>query len=148
MDQITNFIQLTERIGTAGQPTIKQFRRIQEASYQHIINLALPDHPSAIAEEGAIVTGLGMNYVHIPVPFDSPLPSHVGLFCRLMNSLKADKVFVHCIMNYRVSAFMFHYLTKVEGKEALLSRSAILQKWDMPPAWQQLMSWSKSDLGI
>ena len=108
----------------------------------------MPDHADAIANEGELVSALGMNYVHIPVPFNSPQKEHVRLFCNVLSQIRRDKVFVHCIMNYRVSAFMYHYLSKVEENGEDQSRSLMFNKWNMEPEWEEVMSWSATDIGL
>ena len=148
MERIRNFVQLTDNFGTAGQPSADQFPTIAENGYKHVINLGMPDHSDAIQNEGELVSALGMNYIHIPVPFDNPTREHVRLFCKILSQLENDKVFIHCIMNYRVSAFMYHYLRKVHKRDEANSRSSIFQKWKMEPAWLELMSWSKSEIGL
>jgi len=148
METIRNFVQMSENFGTAGQPTADQFSTIAENGYRHVINLAMPDHPEALANEGELVSALGMTYLHIPVPFDNPAPDQVGLFCKMLSQISHEKVFIHCIMNYRVSAFMYHYLGKIENRDDDNARSVMFQQWDMDPVWKELMSWSSSDLGL
>jgi hypothetical protein len=41
IDDISNFLWLSDRIATAGQPTIEQYVNIVGAEYQVVINLAL-----------------------------------------------------------------------------------------------------------
>ena len=148
MHDIRNFVQLTDNYGTAGQPGADQFAMIADNGYRHVINIAMPDHPDAIANEGKLVSALGMNYIHIPVPFDNPGPPQLRLFCKLLDGIGDEKVFIHCIMNYRVSAFMYHYLSKVKGLPEQQARSEMFQKWDMEPVWQDLMKWSSADIGL
>ena len=148
METIRNFVQLTENFGTAGQPTVDQFSTIAAHGYKHVINIGMPDHPDALPNEGEVVSALVMNYIHIPVPFESPTPDHVKLFCNLLAQIKHEKVFIHCIMNYRVSAFMYHYLSKVENLDEIKSRSVMFQKWKPEPAWEEVMSWTSSDIGL
>ncbi|MCX4026885.1 protein tyrosine phosphatase family protein [Endozoicomonas sp. SM1973] len=104
MNSIKNYIQLRDNIATSGQPKRGQFQIIADAGYETVINLAMPDHAESIPEEGSIVTSLGMAYLHLPIPFDKPLPKQVKQFCQIMASIKDTKIWVHCIMNYRVSA--------------------------------------------
>lgn len=140
LQQIVNFVQLSERLGTAGQPRAGQFEAIAAAGYEAVVNLAMPDHADAIANEGAIVTGLGMTYLHIPVPFDAPRAEHLRRFCALMQALKDRRVFVHCIMNYRVSAFMYQYLRKYEGYDSVSAKSPIFETWQADERWQKMMA--------
>ncbi len=114
----------------------------------HVINLAMPDHQESIANEGDLVTKQGMSYIHIPVPFDMPTPRHVRQFCGMMSVLSAEKVFVHCIMNYRVSVFVFHYLNKVLNLSEKESRSMIFDSWKPNTIWQRALNWSVVEIGL
>src|SRR5213592_3399564 len=109
MSEIYSFRALGERIGTAGQPTQEQFRMVREAGFEAVINLALPTSDNALANEGSVVTGLGMSYVHIPVDFKAPASRDFRAFCRVMEAFDERPVFVHCAANKRVSAFVFLY---------------------------------------
>ena len=148
IESIRNVVQLTENFGTAGQPSEDQFRIITENGYRHVINLAMPDHHDSLSNEGELVSALGMNYIHIPVPFNNPTKQHVRLFCQILSQIGNEKVFIHCIMNYRVSAFMYHYLRKTDNRGEENARSPIFQKWKMEPVWVDLMTWSKTDIGL
>ena len=148
MERIRNFVQISGNFGTAGQPSADQFPIIAENGYRHVFNIGMPDHPDALDNEGQLVSALGMNYIHIPVPFDNPSPDQVGFFCKMLSQISHEKVFIHCIMNYRVSAFMYHYLSKMEHRDDESARSVMFQKWNMDPVWKELMTWSSSDLGL
>jgi len=148
VENIRNYIQLLPNIATSGQPTEEQFREISKASYLAVVNLAMPDHRDSIDNEGKIVTELGMAYFHIPVPFDNPTNEHVRLFCKIMEALKGKKIWVHCIMNYRVSAFMFHYLSKVESIGESESMSPIFKSWKPDNKWQEILSLTSHEIGL
>ena len=108
----------------------------------------MPDHPDSIDDEGALVTALGMDYCHLPVPFEAPTVDHWRRFSALLEAEGERLVFVHCIMNYRVSAFMYLYLTRLKGYPVKRARSPILDRWQIEPQWQVLMASSDADLGI
>ena len=139
LEAIRNFVQLTPEIGTAGQPRRDQFEQIAAAGYITVINLAMPDHTDAIADEGSLVTALGMTYCHLPVPFDRPRVDHLQRFLALLQAFRGPRLFIHCIMNYRVSAFMFHYLTCFEGYSAAQARSPIFDIWEPEPQWRAIL---------
>ena len=115
MEDIANFFQITDNIGTGGQPNISQINEIAKANYSVVINLAMHDSDNAIPGEDKIVTSLGMKYMHIPVPFDAPTSDHLEHFFSAMDSFENDRVFVHCAANYRASVFMYKYLTLRKG---------------------------------
>jgi len=148
LESIRNYVALTPTIATAGQPLREQFPLIAAAGFGCVINLALPQHPDSPADEGALVTGLGMSYCHLPVPFDAPEPLHLQRFCALLEAQREQRLFVHCIMNYRVSAFMYLYLKHVEGRAESDARSPILDRWQIEPQWQAMLEMAPAELGI
>ena len=148
MHSIRNFVQLAENIGTGGQPEKSQFSKVASNGYEAVINLAMPDHADSISTEGEIISQLGMTYIHLPVPFDKPKPQHVKDFCGYMRALDGRKVFVHCIMNYRVSAFMYHYLSKVKGYGEEESKSVIFEKWEIENQWRDMLEWDDKEIGL
>ena len=148
IDEIRNFVQLTPQIGTAGQPQTEQFGIIADSGFSSVINIAMPDHPESIDNEGKIVTSLGMNYFHLPVPFDAPRAGHVKQFCQLLESQQDQQLFIHCIMNYRVSAFMYHYLIGTQGYTSEQARSPIFDSWNIEPQWQKIMELDAATIGL
>ncbi len=142
MDQILNFIQLTESVGTAGQPTPEQFAEIARAGYAAVVNLAVPDSHNAVANEGSLVTATGMTYVNIPVKWEDPTLRDLQRFIKTMRAFEGERVFVHCAMNMRVSAFMYHYLTIEQGLPPVQARSPILEKWEpkMDEVWKRFLA--------
>jgi protein tyrosine phosphatase (PTP) superfamily phosphohydrolase (DUF442 family) len=129
-------------VGTSGQPTREQFVLIRDAGYTSVINLAMPDSDGALADERDIVSALGMQYVHIPVPFDNPTAAHLREFIAAMRSLQTGRVWVHCAVNARVSAFMYQYLRLEKGVADADARNALLSRWEpkMDAAWKRFMS--------
>ena len=101
IEDISNFLQLSDRIATAGQPTIDRYPAIAAAGYQVVINLALTDSPSALADECAISSNLGLEYINIPVIWTEPILADFQEFMNIMNKYSAQKVFVHCAANKR-----------------------------------------------
>jgi len=148
MNEIRNFVQLLPDIATSGQPSPEQFAIIAGQGYEVVINLGMPDHADALADEGSIVADLGMVYIHLPVRFDMPRPGQVKLFCNLLQTLRGRKLWVHCIMNFRVSAFMYHYLTKVEKWSPESSRSPVFEYWQPDETWQALLALGADELGL
>ena len=136
LSEIYNFRVVGDRLGTAGQPTERQFQAIREAGYEVVINLALPTSDNALPNEGSLVTALGMSYVHIPVNFQTPTPQDFRAFCRVMDVFQDRRVFIHCAANKRVSAFV--YLYRVLNKGVPLSEA----KPDMQAIWEPDEAWS------
>ncbi len=148
VEDIINFCPMTDTIGTGGQPTPGQLADIAAAGYTMVINLAMHNSDNALGDEGSIVASLGMDYVHIPVPFEAPSAAHLGRFIRIMEACDGDKVFVHCAINARVSAFVHQYLTLKKGVSSDKATSPVLRYWrpNMDPAWRAIMELGSGDL--
>jgi len=145
---ISNQIQMTETISTSGQPTRAQFGQIAEAGFKAVVNLGMPDSDNAIPDEGKVVTELGMQYVHIPVPFDNPNAAHLKSFLHTMRALEGERVWVHCVVNARVSAFMYQYLRFEKGYDVDAAKNVLLKNWEpkMDAAWKRFMSITQEDI--
>ena len=150
LSDITNFIQLTPDIGTAGQPTREQFPDIAAAGYQAVVNLAMHDSDNAVPEEGSLVAAHGMRYFHLPIDFASPTAVDARLFNDLMDVLSPRKVFVHCALNLRVSAFMYLYLRHKRGLDEQTSRSPLIARWEpkMDQVWKDFLALGPAELGL
>ena len=139
IESITDYYQISDRIATSGQPTIQQFELIKEAGYQVIINLAMSCSTNAIANEGAIVTDLGLVYVQIPVVWENPTIEDVKLFFSTMQAFIDRRVWVHCAKNMRVSCFIYFwqkYSLKLPEDRA---RQPMYKIWQPTGVWQELM---------
>lgn len=148
VEDIINFFPATDKIGTGGQPTPGQLADVAAAGYTTVINLAMHDSDNALRDEGSVVASLGMDYVHIPVPFEAPSAAHLSRFMRIMQACDGDKVFVHCAINARVSAFVHQYLTLAKGVSSREATSPVLRYWrpNMDPAWRSIMELGAGDL--
>ena len=136
--EIFAFLPLGERIGTAGQPTAQQLELIRKEGFQSVVNLALADSPGALPGEAEIVRGLGMEYVHIPVEFGAPRLEDLQDFFDALDQLPG-RVFVHCIANKRVSAFMFLYRVLKLGHPIHDAELALHRLWQPDPVWQDFI---------
>ena len=142
LDAIYNYEPITDWLGTSGYPTEAQFEDIATAGYSAVINLALPSSDNAIPNEGSIVTSHGMAYFHIPVDFENPTAEDYRLFCGVLGALEGQKVWVHCVVNARVSAFVYRYLRYEKGLDEEASTTRLLKKWlpQMDDVWQNFLA--------
>lgn len=147
LDGITNFVRMADDLGTSGQPRAEQFPAIAAAGYAAVINLALPTSDHAVPDEGSIVTGLGMRYFHIPVVWEAPTADDLRTFIGVMKALDGKQVWVHCVVNARVSAFVYHYLRHVRGFDEASARSPVLERWAprMDDTWRRFLALVPSD---
>ena len=132
---IYNWRRLDDRITTSGQPTDEQLADIHALGVRHIINLGLHTHEKALPNEAASVSRLGMTYIHIPVDFQNPTDEDFTRFCSAMEQLKEVRVHVHCIANYRVSAFLYRYRRDVLGTNEEQARADMEDVWHPQGVW-------------
>ena len=142
LNSIYNFVQVTETLATAGQPTEAQLESIAQAGYATLINLAPSDVSHAIPNEGEIVKTTGMNYIQIPVVWGAPTLEDWQAFVTAMEANQDKKVFVHCIANMRVSAFVMLYRHLKLGLPLEEVQAPMLRIWnpeERHPVWQDFI---------
>ena len=90
-----------------------------------------------------------MTYIHIPVDWERPLMSDVRMFFDVMQANQDRKVFVHCFMNMRASAFVYLYRTLVEGASDDEAREDMDEVWAPSEArqWADLIERARTELG-
>lgn len=119
---------------------------IAKENYEIVINLAVANSEGKIENEDDIVTNLGMNYIHIPVEFLDPTHKNLKDFIEILSSLSKKKVWLHCIMNYRASAFMYvyhKYILKTPFEDINLK---VFEEWSPDKKWQAIMKTSFEEL--
>jgi protein tyrosine phosphatase (PTP) superfamily phosphohydrolase (DUF442 family) len=138
IEEIPNFLQISDRLATAGQPTINQYPAIATAGYQVVINLGLIDSPNALADEATIASNLGFAYIHIPVQWNQPTPEDFQEFADEMDKQNGHKIFVHCAANKRVSVFVYLYRLRT-GTDQPTALQDLAKIWTPNPIWQSLI---------
>lgn len=126
-DDIPCWQRLDARTTTSGRIATGDVGRLAEIGVRHVINLALEDSPYGLADEAALMAEAGLRFSHIPVPFDAPDDAHYQAF-RTALEASAEPVHVHCIMNWRVSAFFYRY-NRDKGMHEADARALMEQQW-------------------
>lgn len=139
MENIYNFLKISDSIATSGQPTKEQFSELKDSEYQVVVNLALPTSANALPGEKEIVEDLGMEYIHIPVVWENPKIEDLDRFFSVMSKNKHKKTFVHCAANMRVSAFMYLYRRLRDRVNEEEAKQDLYQIWQPNATWQQFI---------
>jgi uncharacterized protein (TIGR01244 family) len=132
---IYHWRRLDERVTTSGQPTEAELAAIAALGVRCVINLGLHTHEKALPDEAGSVGVLGMTYVHIPVDFQNPTERDFASFVTAMQAVQTAPVHVHCIANYRVSAFIYRYRRDVLGMDATTARIDLDAIWTPDSVW-------------
>jgi uncharacterized protein (TIGR01244 family) len=136
--EIVNFVPLAENLFTSGQPTGDQFADLARDGVQLVVNLALSTSTNALRDEAGAVRALGMDYVHIPVDWENPTRANLEQFWDTLEAHSGEKVLVHCVMNYRASAFVALWRTCRLGLLPEKAFAAMRQVWNPEeyPVWK------------
>jgi len=109
MNDIYNYLFYHEKLSSSGMPTTEQMNSVAEAGVDLVINLAPHDVPNAIPNEEALVKSLGMQYINIPVNWNTPTKDGLNIFMDAMDANRDKKIHVHCEANFRASGFITMY---------------------------------------
>src|SRR5689334_17550380 len=94
IEDIKNFVALSERLATAGQPSDQDVRELARAGFEVVVNLGLLDPRYCLADEAGLANSLGIAYHHIPVDFTAPQARDLESFFNVMDGIRDKKVFV------------------------------------------------------
>jgi protein tyrosine phosphatase (PTP) superfamily phosphohydrolase (DUF442 family) len=127
---MVNYLALSSHLLTGGSPTLADLADLRAQGVEVVINLALATYPNSIPDEAAEVAKLGMQYIHIPVIWENPTPENLQDFFAAYERCAGQITFIHCVMNMRVSAFVYLY--------RVLRQSADPQEayYDMAQIWE------------
>jgi uncharacterized protein (TIGR01244 family) len=128
-DDIRAWQRLDARTTTSGRLQDADLARLDAIGVRHVINLALDTHPEALAGESDKLAALGIGYTHIPVPFDAPDEAHFDAFRAALAACGDAPVHVHCIMNYRISAFFYRLNRDHRGMDEAEARALMEAQW-------------------
>jgi protein tyrosine phosphatase (PTP) superfamily phosphohydrolase (DUF442 family) len=139
LEGIYNFLRLSDRLATSGQPTEKQFQEIGLAGFEVVINLGLTGTDYALEDEADLVRGLGMKYIHIPIIWENPTLDNFDEFTSMMDLHQGNKVFIHCAANMRVSVFMALYRVLHLGWDRERAMEDVRKIWEPDATWDALI---------
>lgn len=133
------------KVTTSGRLTVDDIAALDGIGVRHVINLALVDSPGALADEAELLAQRSIRYTHIPVPFGAPEEAHFVAFRKALES--GDRpVHVHCIMNWRVSAFFYRH-HQARGMSEADARALMEAQWSPErsenadaPAWARFIA--------
>lgn len=151
---IYNQIRVDDRIATAGQPSADQLQDARAEGFEAVINLApLDPTKGALPDEAGLVESLGMDYFHIPVDWLAPQRDDFNRFREIMDALQGRRILIHCVANFRVTAFYSRWAMRAEGWSRQHADELVARIWDqsdryqMSEAWRRLLAEIQFDTG-
>lgn len=141
MNDIYNYLYYHEKLLSSGMPTAEQMKSVADAGVELVINLAPHDAPDAIPDEMELVSSLGMEYINIPVNWNTPTRDGLNVFMNAMDANKERKIHVHCEANFRASAFitMYRILRLDWNPEAAFAVMHTIWDDDEYPVWKMFI---------
>lgn len=139
LSELINYLAWSPMLSSSGQPSAEQLEAVRDAGFERVVFLALTDSHGSIEGEDSLVKQLGMEYVHIPVDWDSPRTDDFALFAALMSGTPPKKTLVHCQVNYRASAFSFLYRVLHEDVPVGDAKDDLDSIWAPNETWKQLI---------
>lgn len=141
LEDILNFLPLSETLMCAGMPTREQMASVSKAGVKVVINLAPFDPAQDLANEAELVESLGMTYIHIPVDWEAPTWKNLEDFMQVMDENTSHKLMVHCRANYRATGFITLYRVLRLGWNEQNAFRDLRRIWNPAeyPVWQKFI---------
>ena len=140
LSYIPQFQFVHEHLFSSGQPTAEQFKQMKEYGVDTVINLALTDASVHLENEDRICLDLGLNYIHIPISWDTPSDEQCLLVLDFIDHLVKDKmVWIHCAKNWRVSSLIYLYRQYFMDIDMPTAQELMHQIWEPNETWTGLI---------
>ena len=140
LSEIANFQFVHEHLLTSGQPTVEQLKQIKEYGVDTIINLAFTDADLYLENEDKICAELSLNYIQIPILWDTPADDQCLFILDLIAHLVQEKmVWVHCTENMRVSSLMYLYRQYFLDIDMPTAQEELHKVWEPNETWTGLI---------
>ena len=137
--EITNFRQYSDTFASAGQPTREQFQLLADSGFERIVYIAFTNNDNALTDADQLVKGLGMEYMHVPVAFDNPLPDDFYAFADSMRRNTGKKTLLHCQVNARATAFSFLYRVLFDDISIADAKADMNTVWQPNAVWRDFI---------
>lgn len=132
---IFNYVDYSANFASSGQPTKDQLFELKEKGFQRIVYIAFTDHERSLPAEDRIVKQLGLDYVHIPVEWTSPLQREYDAFANAMAADSGLKTLLHCQANFRASVFAMLYRVLEQGVPLKQAKADMNEVWVPNTVW-------------
>ncbi|NHB58621.1 protein tyrosine phosphatase family protein [Acinetobacter shaoyimingii] len=140
LSHILNFQFVHDHLLTSGQPSAEQLKHIKEYGVDTVINLAFNDAEPHLDNEDKLAAELGLNYIQVPILWDTPADDQCLFILDLIAHLVQDKVvWVHCAKNYRVSSLIYLYRQYYMDFDMPTAQELMHKIWEPNETWTGLI---------
>ncbi|MEH6557412.1 MAG: protein tyrosine phosphatase family protein [Oceanicoccus sp.] len=139
LSKITNFRQYSATFASAGQPTREQFQILADQGFERVVYIAFTNNPNALTDADQRAKELGLEYMHVPVSFDNPLPDDFYAFADSMKRNPTKRTLLHCQVNARATAFSFLYRVINENVDIAEAKADMNTVWQPNEVWRDFI---------
>lgn len=134
-----NRVDIDGRLTTSGQPDADFLRQIGQLGVQAVISLVPVDAGDAVPEEAELVRAQGIEFLHLPIPFDRPTAADVQAVHAVLRRLEGRRVWIHCQINLRASSLVFLYRVLERHEDPVRAWIDVSRVWLPSGAWRRLI---------
>jgi protein tyrosine phosphatase (PTP) superfamily phosphohydrolase (DUF442 family) len=134
-----NPVEISPLLLTSGQPTLQALAGLGNQGFQAVIYLAPSSVTDAVKEEPDLIRSQGIEFIHIPIPFNAPTEKHVVAISEALVRLKDKKVLIHCQVNMRASTMVFLHRVVSLKEEPGQAYEAVSRVWSPEGPWRTLI---------
>jgi protein tyrosine phosphatase (PTP) superfamily phosphohydrolase (DUF442 family) len=136
---ISNFRQYSPVFASSGQPTREQYQSLADQGFERVVFLAFNNSNGALPDADQLIKNLGMEYMHVPVDFNNPLPDDFYAFADSMQRNTGKKTLLHCVVNFRATAFSFLYRVIYESVPMAEAKADMNSVWQPNEVWRDFI---------
>ena len=134
-----NPIEISPLLITSGQPTPKALAGLGALGIESVVYLAPSSVTDAVKNEPDLLQQQGIEFVHIPIPFNAPTEEHVIAVSKTLQRLSGKRVLVHCQVNLRASTMVFLHRVVTLKEEPSRAYEAVSRVWSPEGPWRTLV---------
>jgi protein tyrosine phosphatase (PTP) superfamily phosphohydrolase (DUF442 family) len=135
-----NPVEISPSLLTSGQPSPQALAGLGALGVQAVIYLAPSSVSDAVKNEPELLKRQGIEFVHIPIPFEAPKEEHFVAVSEALVRLREKKVLVHCQVNLRASTMVFLHRVITLKEEPTRTYEAVSRVWTPEGAWRDLVN--------
>lgn len=143
-----NVVPVGESLVTSGQPPASSLATLGAEGFEAVVYLAPSHVPGAVAEEPELLRRQGIEFVHVPIPFDAPSEAHLQAAFAALDRLRSKKTLVHCEVNFRASTVTFLYRVLRLKHDPAEAYAAVSRIWIPRGTWRTFMTEQLARHGI
>ncbi len=134
-----NVVVINPLLVTSGQPSPHALAGLGQLGFQAVVYLAPSTVPDAVANEPDLLASQRIEFVHIPIPFNSPEEGHYLAVSNALERLQTKKVLVHCQVNMRASSMVFLHRVLRGNESPEVAYEAVAKVWSPSGVWRKLL---------